>query len=75
MDQPAIIIFTILPNSLIIIFVMAGIVCCCLRTKIKVSLFMNFNLSFGQRLAVHNRLYDVFVVHNQDCVDNESIVI
>ena len=54
---------------------MAGIACCCLKTKIKISLFMKFNLSFGQCLVVHNRLYDVFVVYNQDSVDDESFVI
>ena len=51
------------------------IACCCLNIReIKVALFMKFNLSFGQRLEVHDRLHDVFVVYNHDSRNDESFV-
>ena len=44
--------------------------CCCINIiSIKVALFMKFNLSFGQRLEIHNRKYDVFIVYNHDSDD------
>ena len=46
------------------------IMCCCLNAKsIKVALFIKFNLSFGQRLEIHDRKYDVFVLYNHDSDD------
>ena len=46
------------------------ITCCCLNANsIKVALFMLFNLSFGQRLGVHKRLHDVFVMFNHESKD------
>ena len=54
---------------------MVGIACCCFTTKIKVSLFMNFNLSFGRRLEIHNRKYEVFIVYSHDSPDEDSFVL
>ena len=62
-----IIILTAIGNVVIV----TCIVCCCLNVNsIKVALFMKFNLSFGQRLEVHNRQYDVFIVYNADSDDH-----
>ena len=62
-----IIILTAIGNVVIII---TCIVCFCLNVNsIKVALFMKFNLSFGQRLEVHNRQYDVFILYNHDSDD------
>ena len=51
--------------------IISCIACCCLNTNyIKVTLFMKFNLSFGQRIEVYNRLRDVFVLYNHDSEDH-----
>ena len=51
------------------------IMCCCLNVnRIKVALFMKFNLSFGQRLEVHNRQYDVFILYNHDSEDHSFVL-
>ena len=62
------VIITLMAVSIVVII--ACIMCCCLNLKsIEVALFMKFNLSFGQRLEVHDRKYDVFVVYNHDSDD------
>ena len=57
--------------TLSIVVLITSIACSCLNAKsTKVALFMKFNLSFGQRLEVHHRQYDVFVVYNHDSEDH-----
>ena len=37
--------------------------------RIKVALYIKFDWSFGQRLEIHGREYDIFVVYNHDGQD------
>ena len=73
----AIIILTIV--SLVFLAVSSVCPVCCLHhaRKIKVVLFMKFGISFGQRLEMHRKLYDVYVMYDQDndglFVENELI--
>ena len=51
----------------VVVIIITCITCCCLNiNSIKVALFMKFNLSFGQRLEIHDRQYDVLILYNQD---------
>ena len=54
---------------------MGGIIFCLkFKNKVKIALFMKFNLSFGKRLEIHNRAYDIFIVYQQDSEDDELFV-
>ena len=56
--------------TLIAISIVVIIITCCLNANsIKLVLFMKFNLSFGQRLEVHGRQHDVFVLYNNESDD------
>ena len=60
----AIVIFSIVALVVLVFNVSLG--CCLCSRKIKVVLFMKFGLSFGQRLEMRGKLYDVYVIYNED---------
>ena len=54
----------------VVVIIIICITCCCLNVNnIKVAMFMKFNVSFGQRIKVYNRLHDIFVLYNHDSDD------
>ena len=63
------VIISLIAISIVVIFITCIIYCCLNANNIKVILFMKFNWSFGQRLKVDDRQYDVFVLHNHDSDD------
>ena len=60
----AIIIFTVATLTVLILIVCLG--CCFCSQKIRIGLFMKFGASLGQRLEMAGKLYDVYVMHDQD---------
>ena len=49
------------------------IACCIFGKNFKVTLFIAYKWSFGQRLNIHDRLYDVFLVYNNDSHDERFV--
>ena len=77
-SNAAIAIFTIAALVFLTITILC-VLCCLYARKIKVVLFMKFRLSFGQRLEMYGKRYDVFVIYDHDddglFIENELITL
>ena len=52
--------------AVVFIALVLSLSCCLCARRIKVVMFMKFGVSFGQRLEMHGKRFDVFVIYDHD---------